>query len=213
MKLVRASLGRAVLLALMTVAGSVTPAVAHCDGLDGPVVAAARKALETGDRSTALMWVRPQDEAEVERAFSEAEVVRALGPAARALADRSFFETVVRLHRAGEGAPYTGLKPAGRDLGPAIPAADAALESGAVDALWKLLGSDAERGLRERFQRAVAARRFRSGDVAAGREHVRAYVDFVHYAEGLRLAAAGAGGHGGEVAREDAHGERGHREP
>jgi hypothetical protein len=41
-----------------------------------------------------------------------------------------FFETRVCVHREGEGAAYTGLKPAGLDLGPDIPAADKALESG-----------------------------------------------------------------------------------
>ncbi|MBI3565793.1 MAG: hypothetical protein HY079_11395 [Elusimicrobia bacterium] len=208
----RATLVRAAALAAAAAVGAAAPAAAHCDGVDGPVVASAREALATGDRSLALMWVRSQDEGEVERAFTEAVAVRALGPAARGLADRSFFETVVRLHRAGEGAPYTGLKPAGRDLGPAIPAADAALASGSVDALWKLLGADAERGLRERFRTAVAKRRRPAGDVAAGREYARAYVDFVHYAEGLRRAAAGAGGGEGE-GEEDAHAQRGHREP
>ena len=39
-------------------------------------------------------------------------------------------ETVIRLHRAGEGAAYTGLKTAGADYGPAIPAAEYAVETG-----------------------------------------------------------------------------------
>jgi hypothetical protein len=50
------------------------------------------------------------------------------GPASREVADRHFFETVVRLHRAGEGAPYTGLKPAGLDVGPVIPVAEHGLQ-------------------------------------------------------------------------------------
>jgi hypothetical protein len=45
--------------------------------------------------------------------------VRTLDLEAKALADRYFFETLVRLYRAGEGAAYKGLKPAGRDLGAA----------------------------------------------------------------------------------------------
>ena len=40
------------------------------------------------------------------------------------LSDQFFIKTLVRVHRAGEGAPYTGIRPAGTDLGPAIPAAD-----------------------------------------------------------------------------------------
>jgi hypothetical protein len=93
----------------------------HCDGLDGPVVSLARRALDAGNVNLVLPWVREQDEAEVREAFAHALAVRKLGGEAKDLADRHFFETLVRVHRAGEGAPYTGLKPAGRDLGPAIP--------------------------------------------------------------------------------------------
>jgi hypothetical protein len=110
-----------------------TPALAHCDGLDGPVVGAARMALQTADLNRVLIWVRPDDISEIRRAFDEALAIRRLGPQAQELADRYFFETLVRIHRAGEGAPYTGLKPAGRDLGPAIPAADKAVETGSLE--------------------------------------------------------------------------------
>jgi Family of unknown function (DUF6448) len=105
-----------------------TRVLAHCDGLDGPVVKAAQRALETKNPALVLIWVQAEDEAEIRTAFDQTLAVRALSPAAKGLADRFFFETLVRVHRAGEGASYTGLKPAGRDLGPAIPAFDKALE-------------------------------------------------------------------------------------
>ena len=81
--------------------------------------------------------------------FAKTLAVRKLNPEARELADLYFFETLVRIHRAGEGAPYTGLKPAGRDLGPAIPAADKAIETGALEPLLKLITSESTNGLRE----------------------------------------------------------------
>ena len=34
---------------------------AHCDGLDGPVVKAAQKALESGKVSGVLIWVQKND--------------------------------------------------------------------------------------------------------------------------------------------------------
>jgi hypothetical protein len=40
-----------------------------------------------------------------------------------------FFETAVRLHRAGDEAPYTGLKPAGPDWDPFVPRAEKAIET------------------------------------------------------------------------------------
>lgn len=164
-------------------------ALAHCDGMDGPVVKAAQKALETGNVNLALIWVQKADEIEVRKVFDQTLTVRNLSPEAKTLADRYFFETLVRLHRAGEGAPYTGLKPAGRDLGPAIPAADKALEDGTVEPLLKLVNGATEKGLRERFRHLLGEANFNKDNVEAGRAYVKAYVEFVHYAERLYEAS------------------------
>src|SRR5450759_2745843 len=165
-------------------------ALAHCDGMDGPVVKAAEQALAKGDVNLVLIWVQANDEAEIRKVFAKTLAVRKLNPEARELADLYFFETLVRIHRAGEGAPYTGLKPAGRDLGPAIPAADKAIQTGSVEPLLKLITSESTNGIRERFQKATAAKKFNAEDVKAGREYVESYVTFIHYVEGLYKAAA-----------------------
>jgi len=75
----------------------------HCDTLDGPVVTAAKRALETGKVNLILPWAPKAAEEEIKSAFGRAQQVRKLGKAAADLADYWFFETVVRLHRAGEG--------------------------------------------------------------------------------------------------------------
>lgn len=181
-------------------------ALSHCDGMDGPVVKTAQKALESGNVNLVLIWVQKADEVEVRKAFDQTMTVRKLSLEARSLADRYFFETLVRLHRAGEGAPYTGLKPAGRDLGPAIPAADMALESGSVGPLLELLSDAVHVGTNEHFKRALQKRNFDKNDVEAGREYVKAYVEFVHYVE--RLYEAGknpAHGHYPQGARAATH--------
>ena len=165
------------------------PALGHCDGMDGPVVKAAQKALETGNVNLVLIWVQRADEVEIRKAFDQTMTVRKLGPEARALADRYFFETLVRVHRTGEGAPYTGLKPAGRDLGPAIPAADKAFEDRTAEPLVKLVNGAMEKGLREHFQLALEKADFNKDNVEAGRAYVKAYVEFIHYAERLYEAA------------------------
>ncbi len=172
---------------------------AHCDTLDGPVVAAARAALDKGYVTPVLKWIQPGQEAEVRAAFERTLVVRAKGPEARELADMYFFETLVRLHRAGEGAPYTGLKPAGTDPGPFVTGADKALESGSVDALVKQLVDKAAAGVRERFAEALERRKHADDSVAAGREYVESYVEFVHFVERLGGALAEPAGHPGEA--------------
>jgi hypothetical protein len=166
---------------------------AHCDGLDGPVVKAAQQALETGNINPALIWVREKEEGEIRKAFQKTLAVRALGPQAEELADRYFFETLVRLHRAGEGEPYTGLKPAGRDLGPAIPAADHALESGKLEPLLKIATEALQTGIREKFKEAAAKKNFKPDDIEAGREYVEAYVLFLSYVERVYEAATSSG--------------------
>lgn len=181
-------------------------ALAHCDGVDGPVVAAARQALEMNEIGRALIWVRAGDESEIRKAFEQAKAVRRLGPQARSLADTYFFETLVRVHRAGEGAPYTGLKPAGRDLGPAIPAADRALESGDVEPLLRLVTTAARDGVRQHFMHARTARARAPGDVEAGRRFVAEYVTFIHYVERLyQSSTSPISGHEPASSAEAAH--------
>lgn len=160
-------------------------AIAHCDGMDGPVVLAARRALDTGNVNLVLIWVRKTDENEIKKAFQKALAVRKLGQDARELADNYFFETLVRIHRAGEGAPYDGLKPAGRDLGPAVPAADKALAEGNVEPLTKLLIHLVNEGVHKQYAISKSKKKFNVDDVDAGREYVEAYVSYIHYVERL----------------------------
>ena len=191
-----ARMARVALIAALAVIAvgflAVRAASAHCDGLDGPVVKAAQKALQTGDVNQVLIWVRPQDEDKINKAFNETLSVRKLNPQAQAFADRYFFETLVRIHRAGENAPYTGLKPAGRNLGPAIPAADKSLQTGSDEALTQLLTDEVREGLHKHFKEVIDKKKFAPNDVAAGREYIEAYVTYIHYVEGLYEAAARA---------------------
>jgi hypothetical protein len=159
-----------------------TAVFAHCDGMDGPVAQAAQKALETGDVNLVLIWVLKDDEGEIKNAFRKTLAVRKLNLQAKE-PDMYFFETLVRVHRAGEGEPYTGLKPAGRSVDPAIVAADTAIESGKVEPLLKILTETLETEVREKFKAVTAKKKFQTDDVEAGREYVEAYVPFVSYIE------------------------------
>lgn len=176
-------------LALLAVPGR---AYAHCDTMDGPVVKAAQRALETGNVNLVLLWVQPDDEREIRTAFDRTLHVRKQSAEAQRLADLYFFETLVRIHRAGEGAPYTGLKPAGTDLGPAVPAADRAIATGSLAEVEQVLLHAIRDGLRAHFQEVMEKRGYRSDDVAAGRAYVAAYVPYVHYVEGVYEAAVSA---------------------
>lgn len=174
-------------------------AMAHCDTLDGPVVADARIALAKEDVTPVLKWLQAEDEQEVRDIFTKTLAVRKLDPEAQELADTYFFETLVRVHRAGEGAPYTGLKAAG-SVEPVIAKADRALEKGSVDELAKAIAAHTEKGIRERFNLAHETSKHAQDSVQAGREYVEAYVTYVHYVEGIAQAVHASAHHGEKAA-------------
>jgi hypothetical protein len=171
------------------------PARAHCDSLDGPVAKAVSGALAAGRPDAVLVWVKAPAEAELVTAFQKVLAVRRLSAEARDLADRFFLETAIRLHRAGEGEPYTGLKPAGLDPGPAVRAADQAVATGSLAPVEKLLGAAHKAELAERFK-PLSGKVAPPTDVAQGRAWVEAYVVFVHYVDGVHGGAEKGCGHG-----------------
>jgi hypothetical protein len=197
----------AVILLSLSTPGS---ALAHCDTLDGPVVSLARQALEKGDVKIVLPWVAPDKEKEIREAFELAVAVRGKGAKEKELADRYFFETLVRVHREGEGAPYTGLKHAGLDLGPAIPAADKALESGDPRPLMKLIDEKVHEGIHRHYTEARERKAHEKDSVEAGRAYVQAYVPYLHFVERIYNDATTPVAHG---AGEGTHQDASHPEP
>ena len=178
----------AILLVLAFFAAEkVTP---HCDTMDGPVITEAKIALEKGNVTPVLKWVRKEDEPEIKKAFEKTLGVRKLSLQAKDLADMYFFETLVRVHRAAEGAGYTGLKPAGQ-VEPVIAAADKAIATGSLDDLAKEISTLIISGMRQRFERVMKTKKHIDDSVEAGREYVEAYVEFVHYVERLHNDALG----------------------
>jgi hypothetical protein len=169
----------------------------HCDALDGPVVTAAKRALTSGNIELILPFVPAEGEAEVTRAFEETLAVRGQSAELAEFADRWFFENVVRVHRAGEGAPYTGLKPAGLGEGPVIPIAERALETGSADELVDALRDVISEQVKHRLDRAMELKIHAEAGVPHAREYVEAMLGLQVWSHKLYLTAL-ASGHGGE---------------
>lgn len=172
----------------------------HCDSIDGPVVRAARDALDREDVDLVLPYVDEAGEGEVRTAFERVVKARAQGAEAREVADLYFFETVVRVHRAGEGAPFTGLKPAGLDVGPVIPVAEAGVASGDPGPLTALLTGAVEHEVAARFAALRDLQAHAGESIPAGRAYVSAMLGvqvWAHKLHGAIHAAAHEGiGHG-----------------
>lgn len=170
------------ILSLLILSTNVT--FAHCDTMDGPVIKDAKIAIEKNNVNYVFKWIRPQDENELKNAFLLAMNVRILSPDARILADKYFFETLVRLHRSGEGVPFTGVKPSGTPIDEKILAADKSIETGDLTPLMELVPEEAIPELKERFVKAMSLRNFDVNNVEAGRAYIESYVQFFKFAEG-----------------------------
>jgi len=171
---------------MITLLAALKPATvhAHCDTAEGPAVKAGRTALATGNINHALAWIPAEGETELREVFEKAVEVRTLGADAAEVADRLFLETMVRIHRMGEGVGFTGIQPTGTEVDPVVTAADEALASGSDGDLLPLVPDERRAELHERFHAALALKDFEVDDVAAGRRYLAAYVSFFTYAEG-----------------------------
>ena len=147
----------------------------HCDSMDGPVVTMAGKALDAGNVDLILPYVPKEGEEEIKKVFDKVMAVRrSNGKTTTEVADTFFFETVVRIHRAGEGAPFTGLKPAGLDVGPVIPVAEKAIEAGSPDILVELLTGMLRDEITDRFEHLQHLTEHAAHGVEQAREYVEA---------------------------------------
>lgn len=171
------------------IAGS---ALAHCDTTSGPIIPEAKAALNKGDVTPILKWVKKENEAEINTAFAKAVAVRAKGPEAKELADQYFLETLIRLHRAGEGAPYTGIKD--EPVAPIIALADKSLADSSAAEMIKKMNHHMAEAVTQKFNKALEAKKQKDKSVEAGREYVEAYVAYTHYVEGIHAAIKSAGG-------------------
>lgn len=183
---------RAVIFTLALTFGVSGAVSAHCDTVDGPVVQDARKALAARDVTPVLKWVQEKDEKNIRTAFHKA--LAAQGKEQQQAEEKKFFESLVRIHRAGEGAPFTGLKPAGQ-VEPVISLADKALADGSPDALIGMVADTARKGIGQRYERVAEAFKHKDESVQKGREYVAAYVEYTHYLERLQNSAEGHTAH------------------
>lgn len=158
--------------------------LAHCDTMDGPVVKDAKLAIESNNVNYVLKWISAEYEKELASIFELTMKVRSLNSDAQKLADMYFFETLVRIHRSGEGVPYTGIKPEGTPVDEKIAAADKSIEIGNLSPLENLVSKEKHPELKKRFDKVMSLKNFDVNDVAVGRKYVEAYVWFFHLAEG-----------------------------
>lgn len=171
-------------------------AFAHCDSYDGPVIKDALKALKQNNVELVLKWVEPKYEEEITAKFNQTIKLTGTNKEINKVLETHFLETLVRLHREGEGATYTGLKPAG-SMTPMVAMADHSLDTKNVDGVVKTVTNRLEKLLQERYAKAVELSKTKDVSVKAGREYVEAYVQYTHTLEALEHILDGPVSHSG----------------
>ena len=173
---------------------SIQPASAHCDSYDGPALIDAEKALETNNVDLILKWINADMEAEVVPLFHKTYSLKNGDKEIYEIVKKHFYETFIRLHREMEGAPYTGLKPAGTTA-PITVMSDKALETGEFESLLSTLNNHINSQLQEKFENTEALYKVRNNSVEQGREYVKAYVDYTHALEAVHDVLEGGHSH------------------
>ena len=173
---------------------SIQPASAHCDSFDGPALIDAEKALETNNVDLILKWINADMEDEVVPLFHKTYSMKNGDKEIYEIVKKHFYETFVRLHREMEGAPFTGLKPAGTTAHITV-MSDKALESGDFASLLKALNNHVNSQLQEKFDKTEALYKVKDNSVEEGRAYVEAYVDYTHSLEAVHDILSGGGGH------------------
>ena len=157
---------------------------AHCDSYDGPVIQDAIKALDQHKVELVYKWISEEQEEDISDLFHKTIQYQKKDVKIYQLLEKHFLETLVRLHREGEGAPYTGLKPAGTTA-PIVGMTDKALKDKDPETLLRNLGSRIEKMIREKYDKALQLSEVQNESVEQGRAYVAAYVDYTHTVEAL----------------------------
>lgn len=160
------------------------PTYAHCDSYDGPVIKDALEALDKNKVEMVLKWIEPQQEEEVIGLFKKTYNLKNEDRKIYAIVEKHFLETLVRLHRETEDAPFTGLKPAG-SMTPLVEMADHSIEINTMKEVSKTITTHLDEVLRERYAKVMKLHKTKDNSVEEGRAYVHAYVEYTHTLEAL----------------------------
>jgi hypothetical protein len=157
---------------------------AHCDSYDGPVIKDAVKALESNNVNLVLKWITAEQEKQIISLFNKTHALRSHDKEVYEIVEKHFFETLVRLHREAEGAPYTGLKPAGSTK-QIIQMTDHALQEEDIEGFIIKFDNSLSKVVREKYQKAAELYKVKDNSTEQGRAFVAAYVDYTHTIEAI----------------------------
>ncbi len=194
-KKIKSAFGKvAPLLSMLLLLLISVPSFAHCDSYDGPVIQDALKALKSENVSYVMKWIEPKHEPAIANLFNKTVGLKNGDADIYSIVEKHFLETLVRLHREGEGAPYTGLKPAGSAT-PLVQMADNSIAKKDVETLLGKVANHIRNVITEKYEKVAALSKVKDNSVAEGRAYVAAYVDYTHTLEAIERVLTHEGHH------------------
>lgn len=167
---------------------------AHCDSFDGPVIQDALKALDSEDVKLVMKWIEEEYEEEIKNLFEKTVSLKQGDVEIYSIVEMYFLETLVRVHREGEGAAYTGLKPAGSTT-PFVQMADRSIEDGDMNRVLSNIDKHFRHVIAEKFDKVRELSKTKESSIEEGRAYVEAYVDYTHTLEAIEEALLHGGHH------------------
>ena len=162
----------------------ISPAFAHCDSYDGPVVKDALQALETNNVGLVYKWISTEQEAEISALFTKTYNLKKGDKEIYSLVEKHFLETLIRLHRQTEGFGFDGIKAAGTTK-PIVQLSDKAIETGNVENLINQLNGHIAKVVEDKYNAVKELEKVKNESPEKGRDYVKAYVMYTHSLEAI----------------------------
>lgn len=155
------------------------------DVIQGPVVKAAKMALETGNVNYILIWLPEESENTLKNLLEKTCCKRSSRMNMQNQAYDWYFATVNRFFSTSRSYDYLKTQFGGLAEKPLVLKVDTAIESGNFEEIRDIIPITHEADAKQRFLHVMNMRNYPVNDIAAGRAYVSAFFDFNRYVHDL----------------------------
>jgi len=159
--------------------------VLQYDLLNGPVIRAAKTALETGDANYIVIWVPEESENTLKNLLEKTCCTQRIKNNMQNRAIDWYFDTVNRLCFVDRKMMFTGLKSDGCNENLIISKAVKAIETGSVEIITDNIPVAYEDEVKQRFRQVINKKNYPVNNPTAGRAYVSAFFEFMGYVQSL----------------------------
>jgi hypothetical protein len=153
---------------------------------DGPVISAAKRALETGNAHYILIWIPEESENTVKNLLEKAYCERYTQKNAYNHIVDWYFETINHLHSVHYGPYNLTISTKAPEEKTIIFLVERTCESGNFEEITTVIQDTPSGEMRQRFNDVMKKRNYGVENIAAGRVYVSAFTDFIAFVNNLR---------------------------